>query len=200
MSTPRIFSRLYDPVIELPERLGLRRLRREVLRDVRGRVLELGLGTGRNIPLYPDVVDSLTGIDPDESMIEQAGERAREATFPVRLLPVPAEELPLEDVSFDAVTGTLVFCTIPDVARALGEARRVLAPGGELRLLEHVRMDREPFATLQETVTPVWKHLAGGCRLDRDTLSAVREAGFEVERVQRRLDGLLLGIFARKPR
>ncbi|MBA2442252.1 MAG: class I SAM-dependent methyltransferase, partial [Rubrobacter sp.] len=176
------------------------RLRREVLRDVRGRVLELGLGTGRNIPLYPEGVDFLTGIDPDETMLEEAQERARKAGFPVRLLPVPAEELPFEDASFDAVTGTLVFCTIPDVARALGEVRRVLGPGGELRLLEHVRMDREPFATVQETVTPVWKHLAGGCHLDRDTLSAVREAGFEVEHVQRRLDGLLLGIFAHKPR
>lgn len=200
MSIPRIFSRLYDPVIEIPERLGLRRLRREVLRDVRGRVLELGIGTGRNVPLYPEEVGSLTGVDPDETMLGQAEDRARKATFPVRLLPASAEELPLEDAGFDAVTGTLVFCTIPDVARALGEARRVLRPGGELRLLEHVRMDREPFATVQETATPVWKHLAGGCHLDRDTLSAVREAGFEVERVQRHLDGLLLGIFARKPR
>lgn len=200
MSPTRIFSRLYDPVMEIPERLGLRRLRREVLRDVRGRVLELGVGTGRNVPLYPEGVDSLTGIDPDESMVEQAEERALRAPFPVRLLPVAAEELPFETASFDAVTGTLVFCTIPEPRRALREVHRVLAPGGAFRLLEHVRMDREPFASFQETLTPVWKHLAGGCHLDRDTLSAVREAGFEVERVRRHLDGLVLGISARKPR
>lgn len=200
MNGASLFSRLYDPATEPAERLGLRELRREDLRGLRGRVLELGIGTGRNVPLYPSGVDHLAGIDPDETMLRQAEGRASEAPFPVELIPAPAEELPFEDGGFDAVVSTLVFCTIPDPVRALGEVRRTLKEGGEFRLLEHVRMEQRSVAWLQERATPLWKRLAGGCHLDRDTLSRVREAGFEVERVDRHLEGLALSIFARNPR
>lgn len=194
-----LFGRLYDPVMELPENLGLRRLREEVLRGLQGRVLELGIGTGRNLPLYPSTVEELSGIDPDQVMLRRAQKRARKAPFPVGLIPVSAEQLPFEEASFDAVVATLAFCTIPDPQKALREVRRVLKGGGEFRLLEHVRIEREPVRWAQEKATPVWKHVAGGCHLDRDTLAAVREAGFEVERVDRHLEGLMLGIFARSP-
>jgi ubiquinone/menaquinone biosynthesis C-methylase UbiE len=194
-----LFGRLYDPAMELPENLGLRRLREETLRGVHGRVLELGVGTGRNLPLYPSAVEHLFGIDPDEVMLGRAEKRARRLPFPVELLLVSAEELPFDDGSFDAVVSTLVFCTVPDPPTALSEVRRVLKRGGEFRLLEHVRMEREPVAWLQERAMPLWKRVAGGCHLDRDTLAAVREAGFEVERVERHLDGLMLTVFARNP-
>ena len=194
-----LFGRLYDPVMELPEHLGLRQLRREALRGLRGRVLELGVGTGRNLPLYPPAVERLSGIDPDQTMLGQAEERARTAAFPVDLTLASAEELPFEDGSFDAVVATLVFCTIPDAPQALREVRRVLKGSGEFRLVEHVRMEQRPVAWVQEKATPLWKRIAGGCHLDRDTLDAVREAKFEVECVERRLDGLLLTIFARNP-
>ncbi|MDQ3317636.1 MAG: class I SAM-dependent methyltransferase [Actinomycetota bacterium] len=194
-----LFGRLYDPAMELPENLGLRRLREETLRGVHGRVLELGVGTGRNLPLYPSAVEHLFGIDPEEVMLGRAEKRARRLPFPVELLLVSAEELPFDDGSFDAVVTTLVFCTVPDPPTALSEVRRVLKRGGEFRLLEHVRMEREPVAWLQERATPLWKRVAGGCHLDRDTLAAVREAGFEVERVERHLDGLMLTVFARNP-
>ena len=200
VNRPDLFGRVYDPVMELPERLGLGRLRRETLRGVRGRVLELGVGTGRNFPLYPDEVASVVGIDPDEVMLRRAEERARNAPFPAQTVPGSAEELPFEDESFDAVVATLAFCTIPDPGKALREARRVLRSGGELRLLEHVRIEQRTVAWAQEKVTPLWKRLAGGCHLDRDTLNAVRQAGFEVERVEHHLDGLVLTIFARDPR
>ena len=199
MSGPKLFSRLYDPVMELPEHAGLGELRRRVLRGLRGRILELGIGTGRNLPLYGAGVDSVSGIDPDEHMLVQAEKRARDVPFPVELVAVPAEELPFGDGSFDAVVSTLVFCTVQDPSRALGEVRRVLERGGEFRLLEHVRAEREPFGWLQEKATPLWKHVAGGCHLDRDTLAAVRDAGFEVEREERYLGGLVLGIFAKNP-
>ncbi|MEJ7872956.1 MAG: methyltransferase domain-containing protein [Rubrobacteraceae bacterium] len=197
MNRPDLFGRVYDPVMELPERLGLERLRREALRGLRGRVLELGVGTGRNFPLYPDEVVRVVGIDPDEVMLRRARRRAEKAPFPAQAVAGSAEELPFEGASFDAVVGTLVFCTIPDPRKALREARRVLRSGGELRLLEHVRMEKRTVAWAQEKVTPLWKRLAGGCHLDRDTLATVREADFEVERVERRLDGLVLIIFAR---
>lgn len=200
MNGASLFSRLYDPATEPAERLGLRERRREDLWGLRGRVLELGIGTGRNLPLYPSGVDHLLGIDPDETMLRQAEGQTSEAPFPVELIPALAEELPFEDGSFDAVVSTLVFCTIPDPVRALGEVRRTLKEGGEFRLLEHVRMQQRPFGWLQERATPLWKHLAGGCHLDRDTLTRIREAGFEVERVDRHLEGLALSIFAKNPK
>jgi ubiquinone/menaquinone biosynthesis C-methylase UbiE len=160
-------------------------------------VLELGVGTGLNLPLYPPEVGEVTGIDPDESMLRQAGRRADRAAVPVRLVPAPAEELPFEAAGFDAVVVTLALCTIPEPGIALREARRVLKPGGEFRALEHVRV--EGIGRLQEVATPVWKRVAGGCHLDRDTLDRVRAAGFEVRRVDRRLGGLLLSIYARNP-
>ncbi len=199
MSSLGLFSRLYDPIMEVPENLGLQRLRREALRGVQGRVLELGIGTGRNFPLYPAAVDYLVGIDPDEAMLRQARRRAGKASFPVELLLASAEDLPFEEDSFDAVVGTLVFCTISDPPQALREVRRVLKPRGEFHLLEHVRIEQKPVARIQEKATPLWKHVAGGCHLDRDTLGAVRDAGFEVGRVEPHLGGLILDILARPP-
>ena len=194
-----LFGRLYDPVMEVPENLGLRRLREKALDGLRGRVLELGIGTGRNLALYPEGVIHLVGVDPDGAMLDRARGRASQAPFPVDLIPASAEELPFGDAGFDAAVATLAFCTIPDPQKALSEARRVLKRGAEFRLLEHVKMDREHVAWLQEKATPIWKRLAGGCHLDRDALAAVREAGFGVERVERHLDGLVLTVFARNP-
>src|SRR5918911_936389 len=99
MNAPNLFSRLYDPVMELPENLGLRRLRREVLRGLRGRVLELGIGTGRNLPLYPPTLEQNVGVDPDETMLSQAEKRARKVPFRVELILGGGEELPFEDES-----------------------------------------------------------------------------------------------------
>lgn len=192
------FSRIYDPLIEPVERLGLGELRRETLSGLFGSVLELGVGTGRSLVSYPDEVSAITGIDPDESMLDRAGERAWEARAPVQLAAATAEELPFPDDIFDAVAAFLTLCTVRDQAAALGEARRVLVPGGSLRLLEHVRVDREPIARLQEMLTPAWKRVAGGCHLDRQTLEAVRRAGFEVEQVERHLGGIVLRIQARR--
>ncbi len=126
MSGSGLFSLLYDPLMELPENLGLHRLRREALRGMQGQILELGMGTGRNIPLYPPGVEHLSGIDPDETMLRQARRRAGKVSFPVELLLASAEDLPFEEDSFDAVVGTLVFCTISDPRQALREVRRVL--------------------------------------------------------------------------
>lgn len=195
----RLFSRVYDPVIEPAERLGLGGLRRETLRGLAGVVLELGVGTGRSLAAYPASVSSVTGIDPDEAMLGRAARRAGESGASVRLQPAAAEILPFSDGSFDAVTAFLTLCTVWDQGVALDEARRVLVPGGELRLLEHVRLEREPLRRLQEALTPAWKRVAGGCHLDRRTLDGVREAGFEIERVERHLGGLVLGIYARRP-
>ena len=199
MNDPGLFARLYDPLMHLPENLGLRSLRREVLRGVRGRVLELGIGTGTNLPLYPPTVERVIGIDPDESMLGRAQRRARKTSFPVELILATAEELPFEDERFDAVISTLVFCTVADPPTALKEVQRVLKSGGEFRLLEHVKATQERIGWLQEKATPLWKHVAGGCHLDRDTSSTVQETGFDVEQVKHHLQGLVVSIFARSP-
>ncbi|WP_119070122.1 class I SAM-dependent methyltransferase [Rubrobacter indicoceani] len=194
-----LFSRLYDPLVAPLERLGLGDLRRETLRGLRGEVLELGVGTGRNFPFYPPGVERVVGVEPDGKMMRRAPARVAGAAFPVELVEASAEELPFEDGSFDAVVATLVFCTIPDPERAVREVHRVLKDGGELRLLEHVRMEHRSAAWAQEKATPVWKQLAGGCHLDRDTLGLIENSRLSVERVERRLDGLVLSIVARKP-
>lgn len=161
--------------------------------------MELGIGTGTNLPLYSPAVERVVGIDPDEVMLGQAQRRARKPSFPVELVLATAEDLPFEDGSFDAVISTLVFCTVADPPTALKEVRRVLKSGGEFRLLEHVKVSQERIGWLQEKSTPLWKHVAGGCHLDRETLSMVQEAGFEVERVEHHLQGLGVSIFARSP-
>lgn len=195
----RLFSRVYDPLMAPLETLGLREMRRDLLRELRGETLEIGFGTGLNFPHYPPGVSLLTGIEPDPLMLEQAKKRAEESETPIRVIQADAQALPFEDGSFDRVVATLAFCTIPNPQLALAEANRVLRPGGSLHLLEHVRMENDVLARLQSVATPLWKHLAGGCHLDRDTLGAVREAGFSVERVERYLDGLVLSIAALKP-
>lgn len=194
-----LFSRLYDPLLAPLERLGLGDLRCETLRGLRGEVLELGVGTGRNFPFYPPGVERVVGVEPDREMMRRAPARAAGAAFPVELVEASAEELPFEDGSFDAVVATLVFCTIPDPERAVREVHRVLKDGGELRLLEHVRLERRAAAWVQEKATPVWKQLAGGCHLDRDTLGRIENSRLSIERVERHLDGLVLSIAARKP-
>ncbi len=194
-----LFARLYDPCTQSLERVGLRRLRREILRGVRGRVLEVGIGSGKNLPLYPPAVERVIGIDPDQTMLRRAEKRARGTSFPVELVLATAEDLPLEEGGFDAVVSTLVLCSVAEPPRALEEVQRVLRSGGEFRLLEHVKLNQRSLGLVQEKATPLWKHLAGGCHLDRDTLSSVREAGFEVERVEPHLRGLVLSIFTRNP-
>ena len=191
-------ARLYDFFMALPEALGLRRLRRDALCGLRGRVLEVGVGVGKNLPLYPPTVECVVGVDPDPAMLKKAEQWAREVPLPLELVLAGAEGLPLEEGSFDAVVSTLVFCTVAEPGRAFEEVRRVLKGSGEFRLVEHAMMEQPSAVWLQERATPLWKPVSGGCHLDRDTLAGVRSAGFEVERVEKHWRGFGLTIFARK--
>lgn len=167
--------RLYDGCVGLLEPLGLSRLRRELSRGLEGAVLEVGVGTGRQLPHHPGGV-SVTAVDPDVAALRRAAGRAPRA----RLVVASAEALPFTDDSFDWVIFALVLCTVRDPGAALGEARRVLRPGGRLRVLEHVRSPLPALARAQAVANPVWGALAGGCRLDRDTRQAIVSAGFSV--------------------
>jgi ubiquinone/menaquinone biosynthesis C-methylase UbiE len=192
-----LLAMLYDPLIAPLDPMGVRRWREWVVRAARGRVLELGVGTGLNLPRYR-MSQSVAAIDPDGASLRRAMLRRNGRGDGIALQQARAEELPFADEAFDAVLGTLVFCTIGDPARALREARRVLKTGGVFRLVEHVRVENRLIAGAQDAITPLWKQIAGGCHLNRDTLAAVARAGFRVRGTSRHIGGLFIGIDAIK--
>ena len=191
---------MYDPLMAPLAPLGLRRWREWATRAARGRTLEVGVGTGQNLPLYRGERAAIfvTAIDPDGASLSRARERRNESARFVSLQQARAEALPFADESLDTVIATLAFCTIGDPAGALREVRRVLKTGGAFRLVEHVRVHNRPIAALQEVLTPLWTHVAGGCHLNRDTLAAVEQAGFRVRGVRQLFGGLVIGIDAIK--
>jgi ubiquinone/menaquinone biosynthesis C-methylase UbiE len=159
--------------------------RRELLAPLSGRVIELGAGTGRNFPHYPAAVEEVVAVEPEPRLRREAERIAAAAPVPIRVLPGIADALPAEEASFDAAVASLVLCTVPDPQRALAELRRVLRPGGELHFYEHVRAEPGPLRAVQRAADVVWPHIGGGCHASRETLAAISQAGFAVERVRR---------------
>src|SRR5262245_21667450 len=153
--------------------------RRLVVPEAKGRVLEVGVGTGLNFGLYRDVT-SLAGVDPDPHMLERARARVPELSFPVELHQTGAERLPFPDDHFDTAVITFTLCTIPDPAAALAEVRRVLRPGGRLLFVEHTRSIQPLIGGVQDALTPLWKIIGGGCHLHRRAPELVRAARFTV--------------------
>lgn len=177
----RMFSAVYDRAFEATEEAGLREMRRELLKGARGRVLELGSGTGLNLELYPhEGLDSLVLTEPDPHMAKQLRTRAKELCPGAELLEVGAEKLPFEDNSFDTVVVTLVLCTVPDQPAALKEISRVLDPSGQLLFLEHVRSPDPSLAKWQDRLEKPWRFLGDGCHCNRDTEAGLKAAGFEL--------------------
>lgn len=181
----RGFSALYDKCFQASEEAGLRDMRRDLLAGARGRVLELGAGTGLNLELYPDAVTGLTLTEPDPHMIKQLRKRVAEESREVGVIEAPAEKLPFEDDSFDTVALTLVLCTVPDPAAALQEIKRVLKPDGRFLFLEHVRSRNPSLAKWQDRLETPWRFLGDGCHCNRDTVSAISAAGFQLGDVER---------------
>ena len=179
----RIFAAGYDPLSARWEERHGAELRRKLLAHARGRVLEIGVGTGLSLPLYPPV-DELVATDPSEPMLRRARRRAAEAGRDVTFVEAPAEQLPFADDSFDTVVSMLVLCTVEDQPRALQEIRRVLRPNGQLLFSEHVRSEDPKRARWQDRLEPVWGAVANGCHPNRRTLDAIREAGFDVSAVE----------------
>jgi ubiquinone/menaquinone biosynthesis C-methylase UbiE len=183
----RFFAAVYDRMLAGTERAGLAEMRAEVLSQASGRTLEIGGGTGLNLARYPRAVGSLTVTEPDPHMARRARERvaAEPPPFPVDVVEAGAERLPFADGSFDTVVSTLVLCTVSDADAAAAEVRRVLAPGGRLLLLEHVRdPDEGPLARWQDRLERPWGWFAAGCHPNRDTAATLRRAGFELELVR----------------
>jgi ubiquinone/menaquinone biosynthesis C-methylase UbiE len=151
-------------------------LRPGVVAQAEGRVLEIGAGTGLNLPLYGPITH-LDAIEPDPHMLRRARARAEGLGVPVTFHAIGAERLPFPDASFDTVVATFVLCTIPDPAAALREAMRVLRPGGRLLFAEHVRSTKAPVAAVQRAIEPAWTRLAGGCHLTRDAAALIAASG-----------------------
>ena len=175
----RIFAAAYDPLTAGAERAGIAKARRDLLTGVRGRVLEIGAGTGRNVEHYPPGSD-VTYTEPDPHMARRL--RARGAS----VVEAGAEQLPFADNSFDTVVSTLVLCTVPEVPASLREIGRVLAPGGRLLFLEHVRA--EPGSKLerwQDRLHGPWHAFAAGCNCNRDLLASLEVQSFTVEELRR---------------
>lgn len=178
MPEHRIFAALCDLIGRRAERGPMGAHRRALVREASGRVLEIGAGTGVNLPHYRDVT-ALTLTEPDAAMRRRLAPRAARAPFPAEVLDAPAERLPLAGASVDAVVSSGVLCTVADPARALAEARRVLRPGGRLVFVEHVRAEGRA-ARRQDRITPAWRRLNAGCHPNRDTVAAIRAAGFAI--------------------
>ncbi len=157
----------------------LGKVRAKLLPQARGRVVEIGVGTGLNFEYY-DGIEGLWGVEPDPSMLERAMERAKQARVPIELEKAGAEALPYADAFFDTAVVTWVLCTIPEPQAALAELRRVLKPGGLVLYAEHTR-SRFPIASrLQNLLTPAWKRISGGCHLNRPAVDLISGAGFEI--------------------
>jgi ubiquinone/menaquinone biosynthesis C-methylase UbiE len=162
------------------------RLQRDkVVPRAHGRVLEVGIGTGRNMPHYDKArVGKITGVDPALQMHRLAKKRIARAGLDVELVGLSAEKIPLDDASFDTVLCTYTLCTIPDPVAALREMRRVLKPGGKLLFCEHGRAPDESVRRWQERLDPLWGKIAGGCHLSRDMPALLRDGGFACNDLQ----------------
>ena len=176
----RIMALVYDPFVWLGEMAGMRRRRSTLLSGARGRVVEIGAGTGLNIAHYPDGIGELVLTEPDPAMRRRLARRLQRHAHVARIVDSPAERLPLADASVDTVVSTLVLCTVNDPERTLGEIARVLRPDGQLLFVEHVRASSRFLAACQDNLLQPWRRFAGGCRCNRPTVELMRACGFAI--------------------
>jgi SAM-dependent methyltransferase len=174
----RFGAALYDPFLRRGERLGMADRRGELLRRAHGRVVEIGAGTGLNVVHYPPTAEVVL-TEPVPAMYRRLEKRVA-GHVGLRLVPAPADALPMADASVDTVVSTLVLCTVPDADRVLAELARVLRPGGRLLFCEHVRAEEPKAARRQTRLAGPWAAFAQGCRCDRDTVALLKQR-FDIE-------------------
>ncbi len=175
-----LFARIYDLFMVPQDRFGLSRQRARLCGPAQGRVLEIAIGTGLNIPHYKNA-DSVVGIDNNPAMLRRAIRRTWETKTPVELVVADARDLPFPNQSFESIVVGLSLCTIPDPETTLSELHRVAAPRGELRFLEHVRSAKPSTARRQDRYAPVWERVSGGCRANQDTAHLINESHWTIE-------------------
>jgi ubiquinone/menaquinone biosynthesis C-methylase UbiE len=176
----RIVPRLIDLAMRNEKLHGYRH---RAIAAARGCVLEIGVGSGRNLPLYGPGVGRVYAVDPSPELLGLAQQRIAEAAAPVWLVQASGEHLPFAGASFDTVVTTWTLCSIPHPLPALGEMRRVLRPDGKLVFVEHGLSPEPRVARWQHLLTPLWRRFSGGCHLDRDMNALVRAAGFHLDAI-----------------
>jgi|SRR5579862_108411 len=178
-----LFAATYDRMSRKNEEAGVRALREGLLAGASGRVLEIGAGTGVNLELYGNGLETLVMTEPDTAMLKRLQQKASEQAANAEVVQAPAEALPFEDGSFDTVVSTLVLCGVDDPSKALSEAHRVLRPNGRLLFLEHVRSDDPGFARFQDRMN--WlNRLVVQCNCNRSTRASIEAAGFTVTQLE----------------
>ncbi|WP_163539785.1 class I SAM-dependent methyltransferase [Gracilibacillus sp. YIM 98692] len=183
----------YDRVMKPLEQMKFKQIRKELLNNAVGRVLEIGSGTGANFPYYTNAMQ-VDAIEPNNQMLEQSLKRQWETKTPIKTYLVQAEKLPFSDNTFDSVVATLVFCTIPDPEKALREIHRVSKPGAEILIFEHVKMRNSLLGKLQDILTPLWKKICDGCHLNRDTLTTLERSPLAIMSIDSYYKGLLVTV------
>jgi ubiquinone/menaquinone biosynthesis C-methylase UbiE len=178
-----LFPRMLDWALGNPE---LGKYRRRALEAARGKVLEVGFGTGLNLPYYPEAVNEITAIDPESMLPERVAERIKKSPVPVNFVQLDASgKLPFADATFDSIITTWTLCSIENVEPALAEMRRLLKPDGRYIFFEHGRSDNAKTAKWQDRFNPVEKVIGAGCNINRPIDRLVKAAGFEIENLER---------------
>jgi ubiquinone/menaquinone biosynthesis C-methylase UbiE len=162
----------------------LRPFRERVIGAAEGRVLEIGVGSGMNLPFYRPPVREVLALEPAPRLMTMAKSASRATSIPVKFLEASAEAIPLDEHSVDTIVTTWTLCSIPQAATALADMRRVLRPGGKLLFAEHGLAPDESVRWWQDRLTPVWRRIGGGCHLNRPIRSMIEGAGFHVDRIE----------------
>lgn len=179
------FARLYERISAESERRGTADHRDRALAGLSGRVIEVGAGNGMNFRHYPHTVTEVVAVEPENNLRALAERAADSSPVPVTVVAGHGDALPYGEATFDAAVVSLVLCSVPDPGHFLAEVRRVLKPGGELRFFEHVRSSTPLLGVFQDTITPLWSVIGGGCHLNRDSRAAIEAAGFEIDEIDR---------------
>ena len=192
-----LFTKLYDPVMEPLEKIYLSKIRNKLIKGVKGKVLEIGIGTGANFEHYPSNIE-LFGIEPSKEMIEKAYAKITEFPNPIKLTQGVAEELPYPDQYFDTVISTLVLCSVHDLHASLREIARVLKPDGQVILFEHIRLDDPKWiGWVQDVLAPSWSFVCDGCQLNRDTIK-VAENYFDFDQIEKYFNDVFVSAIGKK--
>ncbi|WP_412968202.1 class I SAM-dependent methyltransferase [Fredinandcohnia sp. 179-A 10B2 NHS] len=189
----KVFPKFYDIAMKPLEVGRFKQIRKSLLQKAKGRVIEIGSGTGVNFPLYRNV-ESVTAIEPSQYMIELSKSNKELASVPIEIVQASAETLPFGDHTYDTVVATLVFCTIPNVRKALHEIKRLCKPNGKILLFEHVKMNNPILAKLQDLLTPAWSKICDGCCLNRETVNVLQQEGFQITNITSFYKGLFVVI------
>ena len=177
----KILPHLIDSACSQPPKHTQHKLRAQYVSQAKGKVLEIGIGSGLNLAHYSNAVESITGVDPAEELTAKARDRADAISASVDVIGVSGESIPVSSESFDSVVCTWTLCSIPEPEAAVAEMFRALKPGGQLIFVEHGRSDEAHIQKWQRRIEPLWKVIGGGCHLTRRADDLIRGGGFEIE-------------------